>query len=353
MTKITSVPFGTTKEGTPVTLYTLENASGAAVDISTYGGAIVAIRVPDASGKLLDVALGYEDVSGYENNGGFLGALIGRVGNRIGNSRFTLNGKTYQLGANDGVNHLHGGFQGFDKKVWNARVDNSPADGDKLVVTYFSPDGEENYPGNLTVSVTYSFDDDNQLKLEYMALGDQDTPVNLTNHCYFNLNGQGTSKILDHEMMICADEYTEGDAGCLPTGVIAPVAGTPFDFTTPHVIGDRIDADFEQLTFAGGYDHNFVIRGTGYRQAAKVKSPKTGITLEVFTDMPGMQFYAGNMITGDPVGKGGCVYKKRDGFCLETQYYPNGMACENFPSPVLKAGALYHFTTAYRFSVEK
>ena len=187
---------------------------------------------------------------------------------------------------------------------------------------------------------------------EYRALGDQDTPVNLTNHCYFNLNGQGTSKILDHEMTIFADAYTEGDAGCLPTGVIAPVEGTPFDFKTAHVIGDRIDSDFEQLTFAGGYDHNFVIRGEGYRPAAKVKSGKTGIVMEVFTDMPGMQFYAGNMISGDPVGKGGCVYKKRDGFCLETQYYPNGMACPNFPSPVLKAGEPYHFTTAYRFSAE-
>ncbi len=352
MTKITAAPFGVTKNGTEVSLYTLANGRGAEVDICTYGGAIVAIRVPGRDGKLVDVALGYEDASGYENNGGFLGALIGRVGNRIGGAKFDLNGKTYQLNVNDGVNHLHGGFKGFDKQVWNARVEKDEALGEKLVVSYFSADGEERYPGNLVVSVTYSFNDANELKLEYRALGDQDTPVNLTNHCYFNLNGQGTSKILDHEMTIFADAYTEGDAGCLPTGVIAPVEGTPFDFKTAHVIGDRIDSDFEQLTFAGGYDHNFVIRGEGYRPAAKVKSGKTGIVMEVFTDMPGMQFYAGNMISGDPVGKGGCVYKKRDGFCLETQYYPNGMACPNFPSPVLKAGEPYHFTTAYRFSAE-
>jgi len=339
---ITCSFFGKTADGQDVLAFTMTNHKGAYVRILNRGCVLQSIVVPDRTGKLTDVCLGYDDVASYENNDGYLGAAIGRYANRIGKGTFTLNGKTYNLYINNGENHLHGGKKGFDKYVWDHRIE-----ADALIFTHTFPDGDENYPGNLDVQIKYTFDEDCRLNLEYTALCDQDTVVNLTNHCYFNLQGHGN--ILDHALTLYADQYTENDSGCLPTGTILDVAGSPFDFRTPKTIGRDIGQQHPQLLAAGGYDHNFILNG---EHAATVYSEETGIVMDAYTDLPGVQFYCGNFLK-DRTGKGGAAYGYRGGLCLETQFFPDSLSHPHFPSPVLKAGKIFRHTTTYQFGVRK
>ena len=315
--------FGTLACGAQVERYTMTNALGASVSILNYGGIIQAIRVPDAQGHLADVALGYADMKGYTENPGYLGALIGRVGNRIDGGRFALNGKDYQLACNEnGVNHL--------------------------ILSCQSADGEEGYPGALRVMVTYTFDDACTLTLHYEAATTADTPVNLTNHCYFNLAGEGSGTVLDHEIQILADRFTVVNERLIPTGENRPVGGTPFDLRVSRRVGEAIDADDEQIRLGGGYDHNFVLNGEGMRTAAVVRAAGRELTVE--TNMPCVQFYAGNMLDTPECGKCGHRYQKREGLCLETQYAPDSVNHPEFPSTILHPGEKYDFTTAFKFS---
>ncbi len=335
--------FGFTKNGERVKKYTLCGGK-TQVDITDYGGTILSIRTPDKNGNIVDVCLGYDGIEGYQANGGYIGALIGRVGNRIGKGKVTLNGKDYQLALNDGENHLHGGMVGFDKKVWNATVD-----GERLILDAFSADGEENYPGNLTVKVIYTLADD-ELTIEYFAQSDKDTLCNLTNHCYFNLEGNGAD-VYEQELFIDADYITPVDGGLIPHGELMAVKGTPFDFTEFKKIGKDIYADHEQLKFCGGYDHNFCLNTNGqFKTFAKVYSEKTGIEMECKTNLPGVQLYTGNFLDGVK-GKNGAIYNKRGALCLETQVYPNAINCPEYPSYVLKKGEKYSTKTSYKFSV--
>jgi len=337
--------FGKTKDGINVYAFNLKNTQGNYITILDYGATVQSIVIKDASGTDRDICLGYNTVSDYENNEGYLGACIGRVGNRIGKGQFNLNGVPYQLALNDGKNHLHGGMKGFDKYIFDAEAsDNS------ITFSRISPDGEENYPGNLKVTITYTFDDDNQFILDYHAVSDKDTIINLTNHTYFNLSGENDGDITDHLLQLNAASFTANDDACLPTGEILPVVDLAFDFRVSKTIGKDINNNEQQLVNADGYDHNFILDGHGMRQIAVASSPKTHLSLEVYTNKPGVQFYSGNFLTGQ-TGKSGAAYVKRSGFCLETQYFPNAMACRNFPSPVLKAGEEYHFTTIYKFSI--
>jgi len=351
----TKKPFGKTPDGQPIDLYVLTNKSGAEVSITNYGGAVVSLKVPDRNGKLADVVLGYDNADGYVNDKSFFGALVGRYGNRIGHAQFALDGKTYTLAKNNGENSLHGGIKGFNKAVWTAKV--IPAkDGQSLELSYLSKDGEEGFPGNLKVSVIYTLTDSNALRISYSATTDKKTVVNLTNHSYFNLAGQGSGDILGHLLMIQADKFTPVDAGLIPTGELRDVAGTPFDFRKPLAIGARIDQDEEQLKLGGGYDHNFVLRRSndpGESLAARVLEPASGRVLEVWTTEPGVQFYTGNFLDGKTAGKGGITYPRRNAFCLETQHYPDSPNQPKFPSVVLNPGERYHTITTYKFSVEK
>ncbi len=349
MTTVTKKDFGTLSTGEAVSLYELKNSSGAYVEITDFGGAVRSINVPDKNGVLGDVALGYDDASGYENQGKYIGALIGRHGNRIEDASFKLGRRFYTLDKNDGRNNLHGGIKGFDKKLWTAKID-----GEALVLTYTSPDGEEGFPGTLTATVKYTFDDNNALCIDYSATSDADTVCNLTNHCYFNLDGDGSGSIENHSIKINATHFTVGNSECLSTGYVAKVEGTPLDFTSFHVIGERINSKHEQMIFAGGYDHNWCPDGEGFRCVATLKAAKSGRVMDVYSDLPGMQFYSGNFLDGTaPFGKGGRAIQKRDGLCLETQFYPNSMKFDNFEKPILKAGEKYHHVTVYRFSVDK
>jgi aldose 1-epimerase len=350
-----SRPFGATRGGEPVELYTLTNGKGAEAAIMTYGGILVSLRVPDRGGKLDDVVLGFDTLDGYLSDPPppYFGALIGRYGNRIGKGRFTLNGMEYKLAQNNGENHLHGGVRGFDKVVWKAKTPSPQS----LELTYLSKDGEEGYPGNLTSTVTYTLTDNNELKLDYSATTDKDTIVNLTNHSYFNLAGQGQGHILAHMMTIHADRFLPVDAGQIPTGELKSVEGTPFDFRQPHMIGERIDEADEQLKGGGGYDHCYVLKsyvlkaaGAAPELAVRVSEPKSGRVMEVLTTEPAVQFYTGNKLDGRFHGKGGKVYARRYGFCLETQHYPDSPNKPGFPSVVLKPGERYQTTTIYRFS---
>jgi aldose 1-epimerase len=339
--------FSATIDGKEVKLYTLKNKSGASVGITNLGGRVVSLFVPDKDGKLTDVVLGYDSVKSYQKEGEpFFGALIGRYGNRIGKGKFELEGKTYQLQLNDGVNTLHGGKDGFFGKVWDAKQD-----GQKLTLTYVSADGEAGYPGKLTSTVVYTLTDDNALQIDYTATTDKTTIVNLTNHAYFNLSGEGSETILDHELMIAADAITPVDSTLIPTGKLLPVKGTPFDFTVAKAIGKDIEIKDEQLKFGKGYDHNFALNAhDGKTVVAKVKSPKTGITMEIYTTEPGLQFYCGNFMTGvDKDGKGGKSYPHRSAFCLETQHFPDAPNHANFASTVLKPGETYTTSTTYKF----
>ncbi|RYE54859.1 MAG: galactose mutarotase [Sphingobacteriales bacterium] len=337
----------TTIDGKAVQLYTLSNKSGASVTITNYGGRVVAINVPNKDNKIIDVSLGYDSVKSYRKEGEpFFGALIGRYGNRIGKGKFTLEGKEYQLQLNNGPNTLHGGTDGFFSKVWDAKQD-----GQKLELSYVSKDGEAGYPGTLTVKVVYTFTDDNALQIDYTATTDKTTVVNLTNHTYFNLSGEGSPTILDHELMIAADAYTPVDSTLIPTGKLTPVEGTPFDFTVAKSIGKEIENADEQLKFGKGYDHNWALnKNDGKTAVARVKSPVSGITMEVYTTEPGLQFYCGNFMTGvDKDGKGGKSYPHRSAFCLETQHFPDAPNHANFASTVLKPGETYTTRTTYKF----
>lgn len=348
--------FGQTENGTETFLYTLTNANGLKADITNYGGTVVRLIVPDRDGNMNDVVLGYNTLAEYLLETPYFGSIIGRVGNRIANGRFELNGKTYDLVTNnfpaDMPCHLHGGTVGYDKVVWEADPfieDNTPG----LKLHYLSRDGEEGYPGNLDVTVWYRLTNDNSLKIDYLATTDAATPVNLTNHSYFNLRGEGNGDILSHVVTLDAAHYTPVTAGLIPTGEIGPVEGTPFDFTTPHPIGERIDADYEQIKFGGGYDHNWVLdnQDGDLALAATAFEPDTGRVMEVWTTEPGVQFYCGNFLDGSLIGKSGKPYPRRSGFCLETQHYPDSVNQPNFPSTILNPGEKYQSTTLFRFSV--
>jgi aldose 1-epimerase len=343
--KMTSEHFGTMPEGCEIRLCTLTNNQGMEAGIINFGGIIAKLKVPDRHGKLEDVVVGHDTLQGYLDRSRFFGALIGRYANRIARGRFVLNGAEYSLGINNGVNHLHGGFKGFDKVVWRPeQIDQG------LRLTYLSQDGEEDYPGNLRAQVTYSLTEANELRLEYEAETDRDTIVNLTNHSYLNLAGEGT--ILDHELTIEADAFTPVDKTLIPTGEIRGVKATPMDFTSPIAIGARINDNDEQLEFAGGYDHNFVLRtaGAGLQKAANLYDPKSGRVLEIFTTQPGLQFYSGNFLDGSIVGKAGHAYVKYSGCCLETQHFPDSPNHPQFPSTVLRPGEMYRHTTVFTFS---
>jgi aldose 1-epimerase len=347
-------PFGSLPDGRTVELFTITNANGIEVRAMTYGGIIVSLRVPDRQGKLDDVVLGYDTAAAYAKNDPYFGAIIGRYGNRIAKGQFTLLGKTYKLATNNGPNHLHGGIKGFDKAIWPGEpFEKEGAFG--VVFTYTSPDGEEGYPGTLKVRVTYTLNDRNELAVDYRATTDQPTIVNLTQHTYFNLAGQGVRDILGHQLQLNADRFTPVDATLIPTGELASVAGTPFDFRRPTAIGARIDGDSEQLKNGHGYDHNWVLNGTGsgLRLAARVVEPTTGRTLEVSTTEPGVQFYTGNFLDGTITGKEGRVYKRRFGFCLETQHFPDSPNHATFPSTTLSPGEEYTSKTVFRFGVEQ
>ena len=348
--------FGTAPNGQPADLYVMTNASGASVEITNFGGIIHAINVPDREGKLGNVVLGYPSVEGYTPLNGYLGALIGRVGNRIAGGEFELDGEKYVLAKNEaGRTHLHGGDVGFDRKFWDV----TPVEGiceDHLILKYTSPDGEEGYPGALKVMVTYTFTDDNQLMIRYEAVSDRDTLCSLTNHTYFNLEGEGSGPIDDQVFEFNCDTFTVVDEYSIPTGEQRDVTGTPFDLREPTRIGDgfaKVAAD-EQLTFGKGYDHNFNINDpeAGLRFAVSVRAPKSGRTMDVFTDMPAVQFYTANMLEGINPGSCGRKYQPREGFCLETQYAPDSIHHPNFPDSVLRAGEKYDFTTVFSFDVE-
>ncbi|HSB09899.1 MAG TPA: aldose epimerase family protein [Blastocatellia bacterium] len=343
--------FGKTASREPVDLYTLLNASGMEVRIMNYGGTVVSLKVPDHSGRLGDVVLGYETLDDYLTNSPYFGSIIGRYGNRIAKGAFSIEGKTYSLPKNNGENTLHGGNKGFDKVVWKAKeIKSKNAVG--LSLSYLSRDGEEGFPGNLSVTVVYTLTNNNELKIDYSASTDKTTVVNLTHHSYFNLAGAGS--ILNHELMINASRFTPVDAGLIPTGELRAVKGTPMDFTQSTAIGERITQSDEQLTLGKGYDHNWVLdaRGGKLGLAASVHEPGSGRVMEVYTTEPGLQFYSGNFLDGTITGKGGQVYKQRYGFCLETQHFPDSPNKPGFPSTVLKPGQTYKTTTIYKFSVK-
>ncbi|OGC02869.1 galactose mutarotase [candidate division KSB1 bacterium RBG_16_48_16] len=340
--------YGKTAKGDQVKLYTLKNENGMMARIMDYGGTVVELTAPDRDGQFADVVLGFDRLEDYLKVHPFFGVLVGRYANRIGGARFTLDGVEYTLAKNDGENHLHGGVKGFDKVLWTAELIDT-AHGKSLNLTYESPDGEENYPGDLKVTVNYILTDDNGLRIDYEATTDKRTVVNLTNHAYFNLRGDGD--ILDHVVMINADKFTPTDKGLIPTGELRDVEGTPFDFRQPKAVGLRINNPDEQLVFAGGYDHNWVLNKGGEKLtlAAEVYEPTTGRVMEVYTTEPGIQFYTGNFLNGSLTGKNGVVYNHRTGFCLETQHFPDSPNKPQFPSVVLSPGERYTQTTIYKF----
>ncbi len=345
-------PYGTTADGQDVEEYILTNANGMEVRIITYGGIITSIRVPDRNGEVANVTLGFDNLEDYQTQNPYFGNITGRYANRIASARFTLDGAEYTLAANNGPNSLHGGDVGFDKRVWTAtEVQGSGAVGVEL--TYLSPDGEEGYPGNLEVKVIYTLTDDNEIRMEYIATTDAPTVVNLTNHAYFNLAGEGTSSIYDHILMIDADRYTPVDETLIPTGELVPVEGTPFDFRIPKAIGPGQRSSHEQIVLGRGYDHNFVLnREEGDNSmllAARVYESESGRILEVWTTEPGIQFYAGNFLDGTLIGPGGHLYRQSDGFALETQHFPDSPNQPDFPSTVLRPDETYQTTTIYKF----
>ena len=347
---LTTKPFGTLPCGKEVTVFTLTNAIGASVSILNYGGIITAINVPDRDGKLVDVCLGAADISSYIGGEGYLGALIGRSGNRFGKGLARLNGKILQLAKNSNGHHLHGGDVGFDQKIWAATPIESE---NKLELRITSPDGEENYPGTLDVLVTYGWTDDCALSIRYQATSDKDTLCNLTNHTYFNLEGAGSGQVLDHEIQIQSDLLTIVDPDCIPTGELRDVTDTPFDLRNPARIGDgmALEQSDEQMRFGGGYDHNYALReADGIREVVALYAPKTGIRMTVQTDLPGIQFYTGNFLNDSFLGKGGVTYSKRFGLCLETQFYPDSPNHDEFAPCVLRVGENYDTTTIYTFS---
>ena len=352
---ITKQAFGTTSDGKSVDEYTLTGAGGAEVKIITFGGILRSIKVPDRYGDSVNVILGFDNLKSYESNPPYFGCITGRYGNRIGGSRFTLNGETVNVTPNEGSNHLHGGKLGLGRRVWAAReIKNDSEVG--LELHYDSPDGEEGYPGNLSITVVYTLTADNGIRMDYSATTDKTTVVNLTNHAYFNLGGEGTGTIYDHILMINADEYTVVDATSIPTGELASVTGTPFDFRKPKAIEPGQRSSHQQIAFTAGYDHNFVLNrasgDTSMMMAARVYDPDSGRGLEVWTTEPGIQFYAGNFLNGTLVGSGGRLYRQSDGLALETQHYPDSPNQSHFPSTVLNPGETYRTTTIYQFTTD-
>jgi len=361
--KIHSDDFGTLSDGRRASIYTLEHPSGMRIRVTDFGATLVSCEIPDMEGNLVDLSLGYDSVEGYAGPGNpYFGASVGRFGNRIADGRFTLDGKEYILAKNNDPNgipcHLHGGTTGFSHIIWTAE----PApDGRSVTFSYLSKDGEEGFPGNLSVCVTYTLTEDAQLIWECTATTDSPTVVNILNHAYWNLSGDHSTAITDHEVTLHADQYLPTNSGMIPTGELAAVAGTPMDFTTPHVIGDRIEDDFKDLKFGTGYDHCWVLSGPrtdGVALAGRLKDPKTGRVLEVFTNHPAVQFYAANWVDeshfqGDNLpGKGGAAYGKRSGCCLETENFPDAPNHPNFPNSVLRPGETYHHLMIHRFSAE-
>jgi len=353
--RIERASFGRTRSGEPVEIFTLANGRGVEVKIMTYGGTVVSITTPDRRGEIAEVTLGHDTLAQYESDSMATGALIGRCANRIANGRFTLDGVTYQLSTNAGRDHLHGGVRGFQRVVWRAEPFTYGSDVG-IALRYLSPDGEEGYPGNLDVTVEYTLTGRDELVIDYHATTDHATPVNLTQHSYFNLGGGGVSDILDHVLTIAASGFTPMTARLIPTGEIRPVAGTPFDFTTPHAIGERIDEENEQLGYGDGYDHNFVLDRSGAHGglalAARLHSPRSGRTLEVLTTQPGMQLYSGNGLGPVTTGDEGPRFRPRGAVALETQHFPNAPNEPRFPSVVLRPGETFSSRTVYRFSSE-
>ncbi|MBB1285805.1 galactose mutarotase [Flavisolibacter sp. BT320] len=342
--------FQSTIDGKQTDLYVLKNKNGMTAAFTNYGSLIVSLHVPDIDGNMRDVVVGHGSVMDFVNSGeAYFGATIGRVGNRIAGGRFTLDGKEYTLAQNNGPNTLHGGKKGFQAVVWEATQPNDTT----LVLHYLSPDGEEGFPGNLDVTVTYSLMSDNGFRCEYKATTDKRTVVNLTNHAFFNLNGEGSGTINNHILQINADRYTPVDSTLIPTGKIAPVAGTPFDFRQPTPIGQRLSQDNEQLRFGKGYDHNYVLNGSGMKKAATVIGDQSRIQMDVFTEEPGLQFYGGNFMQGKNTFKSGSKDEFRTAFCLETQHYPDAPNQPGFPSIVLSPGETYTTTSLYTFSINK
>ena len=351
---ITKESFGVTPNGEAVTLFTLSPTPEFKVSITNFGGIITAVFTPDRDGTMADIVLGFDDLDSYIGKHPYFGAIVGRYGNRIAQGKFTLDGKEYTLAVNNEPNHLHGGVHGFDKAVWNAETINRE-DALGLKLTHVSPDGDEGYPGTLTCEVTYWVTKNKTIEIEYKAQTDAATPVNLTNHSYFNLAGHDSREILDHQMTLFAEHFIPVDETLIPTGKLQPVKGTPMDFRKPTMIGDRIEDEDEQLLFGIGYDHTFVIdpkdSGT-LKKAALVYEPTTGRQMEVWTTEPGVQFYSGNFLDGTNIGKGNTVYNHRFGFCLETQHFPDSPNQPNFPSTIVRPGETYRTRTEYRFSAK-
>ncbi len=349
MPNITRMPFGKTADGQDVELFTMRNANGIELQAITYGGIITSLKTPDRAGASADIVLGFDAMDGYLKGHPFFGAIVGRYGNRIAKGRFVIDKVPYTLATNNGPNHLHGGVRGFDKQLWTAEIVSS----NSLQFSRVSPDGEEGYPGNLSVQVIYSLTNFNELIVDYKGTTDQPTHVNLTQHSYFNLAGHGAGDILGHELMIDADRYTPVDGTLIPTGELAPVADTPFDFRKPTAIGARINAPHPQIKNGQGYDHNFVLNRDSGRLmlVARVSEPTSGRWMEVATTEPGMQFYAGNFLDGKLIGKGGRSYGRRSGFCLETQHFPDTPNQPAFPTTLLKPGQEYRTRTVFTFGV--
>jgi len=351
---VTMGQFGSLPDGQGVDLITLRNGNGIEIQVLTYGGIIMTLRTPDRTGQIDDIVLGHSTLNGYLTSSPYFGCIIGRYGNRIAKGKFTLDGKAYTLATNNETNHLHGGTKGWDKAVWKAETFQD-ASGVGVKLSHTSPDGDEGYPGTVNALVTYTLTDRNELIVDYSAKTDKPTVINLTQHSYFNLAGTKANDILGHELMLNADSYTPVDDTLIPTGEIAPVAGTPFDFRTATKIGERINQDNEQLKRGKGYDHNFVLNraGNGMSLAARVNEPLTGRTLDISTTEPGIQFYSGNFLDGTISGKGARTYPLRSGFCLETQHYPDSPNHPNFPSTVLRPGEEYKTRTVFTFGVSK
>ena len=348
--KIKKELFGKTTDGKAIEIYTLTNSKRAEAKIITYGGTVVSLKVPDRKGNFDDVVLGYDNLDGYLNDTFYIGCLIGRYGNRIAKGKFSLNGAAYTLVQNNGENHLHGGTKGFDKVIWKAKS-LVTKNGASLELSRLSKDGEEGYPGNLSVNVIYTLTDNNELKIDYSATTDKDTVINLTQHSYFNLAGADSDDILNHQLQINSDRFTPTDRGSIPTGELRIAKGTPFDFILPTAIGARIEQSDEQLKFGSGYDHNFVLNknNQAITLAAKVYEKTSGRVMEVYTTQPAMQLYTGNFLV-NVKGKSGKIYGKHDGFCLETQHYPNSPNEPQFPTTVLKPNQKYLQTTVYKFT---
>lgn len=345
---MTTKSFGMTAKGREATLYTFTNKSGMSMSVTDFGASLVSVFVPDKNGEMVDVVLGYDDVTGYENGTTFFGASVGRNANRIGNASFEINGKRYQLEKNDNGNNLHSGLNFYNKRMWDIQSKNY----ESITFTLHSMDGDQGYPGALDMEVKYTLTENNEVKIEYYSVPSEDTIINMTNHSYFNLNGHNSGSVLDQEVGIVSKYFTIADRELIPTGELVEVAGTPMDFNVKKTIGKEIGADYEPLVLAGGYDHNWALENNGkFDLVAEMSAKDTGITMEVYTDLPGMQFYTGNFIEREE-GKDGAIYKKNHGACFETQFFPDAIHKENFKSPICLAGENYRTLTVYKFIVE-